>query len=490
MKDIFRKIESFALSELYAPILFLAVYGFVVLDAPVAAVCLLLLVECIVCLASDDLIPMLLPLLLLFCVAFLCQEYFATDLLWLFLFALPCLPVLIYRFMRGVPHLRLGVGFPALILVSLALMLGGIGAISAEEYFSVGSLYHILALGPGMIFVYLFIKGSASVPRAYDVGDKIAAAFYITGLFLAFLVARAYVMNFDLLFGSGEVENLIRAALPWRNTAANLSVICLPFVFYYARRHHPLHAAAACGLYLVMLASGSRGAALCGAVVLLLGFVWLAWGRKRTALVLLALLLIGGAVAVSFRTQIAAVFDIFFGFHNFGTNGDHFVELDGFNLLNETRYKMLLRSLEDFLAAPLFGQGVGAMNNTDIYQPPTAFQICWYHSLIPQVIGSLGILGILAYGYQCYVRLRLIFRAKRTDCTGMLILGYLAILGYSMIDPGLFSPFPYAALAVLFTVLLEENAGEYGVLSQNSLLFRLLRPFQKSKKDAEKNIPT
>ena len=488
MKDIFRKIEMFALSELYAPILFLVVYGLVVLDTPVLAICFLLLVECAVCLASDDLVPMLLPLLLLFCVSFLCQEYFATDLLWLFLFALPCIPILIYRFVRGLSHLRIGPGLPALILVSLSLILGGIGAIPVGEYFAVGSLYHILALGPGMIFLYLLIKGSASLTRSYDVADKIAAAFYLTGLFLAFLVLRAYAMNFDLLYGAGEVENLIQEALPWRNIAANLSVICLPFVFYYARRHHPLHAIGACLLYLVMLASGSRGAALCGAVVILLGFVWLAWGRWRTALVLLGLLLISGALAFVFRAQIAVLFETFFGFHNYGSNGDYFVELDGFNLLNETRYKMLLRSLEDFLASPVFGRGVGAMNNTDIYQPPTAFQICWYHSLIPQIVGSLGILGILAYGYQFFVRLRLVFRAERTAYTGMLALGYIAILGYSMIDPGLFSPLPYAALAVLFAVLLEQNAGEYGTLTQNSLFYRILRLFSKKKNDEK--IPT
>ena len=295
-------------------------------------------------------------------------------------------------------------------------------------------------------------------------------------------------MHADLLYGNGEIDELIRTAIPWRNTAANLMVTCLPFVFYYARKHHPLHAIAACVLYAVMLASGSRGAAICGLFVLLLGFVYLAWGRRRTTLVLLAILLLGGIAAYLLRAPLASLLDMLFGFHNFGSNGDHFVETDGFNLFNETRFKMLLRSLQDFISAPIFGQGVGSMKNTDIYAPTASWAICWYHSLIPQIVGSLGLVGILAYGYQFFLRARLVWRAKRSAYTAALAFGYAALLIYSMIDPGLFSPVPYALIGTFFMVLLEEQAGEAGKLSPNSWFARLLSHFfcnSKSKNKSE-----
>lgn len=479
MKDIFRKFEGFILSELFAPLIFLVTYGLIVLDLPVAAIVLLVLVGCMICLSSEDLVPLLLPLFLIFCVFFICLEDFSADYIWVFLALLPCASVLIYRFVRSFRRIRLGIGFPGLIFVSLALMLGGIGAIPASEYFAVGSLYYMFFLGPMMVFIYLLAKASAGAPRSYCVGDKIAAAFYLVAVFLAFLVLRAYVMHLDILFGGQEIEDLIREALPWRNIAANMSVACFPFIFYYARKHNPIHAAVACLLYLVMLSSGSRGAALCGALVLLAGFVYLAWGRRRTVLVLLGILAAGLVAAFLLRSQIAHLLDVFFGFHNFGTNGDHFVELDGFNLLNETRYKMLLRSFEDFFANPVFGQGLGAMNNTDIYAPPTDWHICWYHSAIPQIIGSLGLVGILAYGYQFFFRVRLILLAERDAYTGALALGYFAIIAYSMIDPGVFVPLPYAFLAVLLTVFLENRAGERGLLSQNHFLRRIPRLFKK-----------
>lgn len=457
MKETFRKIESFALSEFYPLFLFLLVYGLVVLDMPAVALCILLALECVICLACDDLVPMLLPLLFIFCLCFLCQPYFA-DMYWIFLFVIPCAPILLWRFIRDLPKVRLGPAFPGLVAVSVALMLGGVGSLSAAEYFAPGAVYHILGLGPLMIFLYLFFKSNASVTRAYHVGDKIAAAMYLCVLLLAFFILRAYIMHAHLAFGEGGIADIIREGLPWRNIAANLMVLLLPFVFYYARRHHPIHAVVACLIYVIMAASGSRGAALCGIIVMALGFLYLAYRRKKTALVLLVLFVAGAVAAFFLRDYIAQIMDAVFGFHNFGSNGDHFIELEGFNIFNESRFKMFLRSFEDFWASPLFGRGLGYLGNTDIFDVVNPWMIGWYHSIIPQIIGSLGLVGILAYGYQFLLRVRLILQAKHTAFVGALAMAYFALLLYSLIDPGLFSPLPYGALCVLIFVLLEENA--------------------------------
>ena len=33
----------------------------------------------------------------------------------------------------------------------------------------------------------------------------------------------------------------------------------------------------------------------------------------------------------------------------------------------------------------------------------------WYHMMIPQIVGSMGLVGIAGYGFQIFGRLRLIF---------------------------------------------------------------------------------
>ena len=168
MKEICRRIEQFALSDLYAPLLFLLVYGLVVLDAPVVALCVLLFIGCTVCFACEDLVPLLLPLFLIFCLAIVClptlfANSMAGQFIWVIGLSIPCAFVLLRRFILMLKGVRPGAGFPGIIAVSLALMLGGLGVIPASEYFSVGAVYHILFIGPMMIFFYLFFRGNARV---------------------------------------------------------------------------------------------------------------------------------------------------------------------------------------------------------------------------------------------------------------------------------------------------------------------------------------
>lgn len=471
MQAIINAIRRFSLSDYYAPIVFLAVYGLVIGEAYVAAICALLVLECILCLFCEDLVPMLLPLTLLFCLFCLCQEGSATLLgpMWLIWFAIPCGGILIYRLLRDLRHVRLGAAFPPLVFVSVALILGGLGTITAEEYFSTASLYHVLGLGPLLVFLYLFFKSNARVPRRYDLGDRFSAAMYLGALFLGFLILRAYVMNLDVLYAGGSLSDIALRHILWRNIAANLMVMLLPFVFYYARRHSLWHTPVAVLLYLVVALSGSRGALVCGAIILLLGFIYLAIGRPRVWLVLLALLLVLGLLLFANLERFEALYDQFFGFHH--VDGDDAPgtppgqdDVD-FDIRNESRFALMKRALRDFLAAPVFGQGLGDTANGDMLYL-NAFRIGWYHSLLPQILGSLGLFGLLAYGWQFLVRLRLILRGRRTAFCGALTLSYAGLLLYSQIDPGLFSPFPYAVLCVLLVVMLEEQAGEAGRLTR------------------------
>ena len=80
--------------------------------------------------------------------------------------------------------------------------------------------------------------------------------------------------------------------------------------------------------------------------------------------------------------------------------------------------------------------------------------MAWYHMMVPQVIGSMGLIGVFAYGYQIIGRSKLILQNKSTWslCLG---LSYLGILLMSQVNPGEFCPLPFELLTVLLFILQE-----------------------------------
>lgn len=65
----------------------------------------------------------------------------------------------------------------------------------------------------------------------------------------------------------------------------------------------------------------------------------------------------------------------------------------------EQRMRLAEASIRDFFDAPIFGQGLGFKGNFNIYTPKKG-AMAWYHMMIPQIIGSMGFVGIIAYGFQ------------------------------------------------------------------------------------------
>lgn len=443
------KVQRFALSEIYSILVFLIAYACVVFEQPAFAFCAMMAILIIVCLFCDDILPMLLPLLLLFCVALLNAQHVA-ELDWLFYCFVPTAGVaLVYRFARGVRTLRLGGSFFGLVAVSGAVLLGGIGSITPGEYFSIPSLYHVLGLGPLMIVLYLFLKSAVNVKRDYDVADKVAGAMYLAAVFIAFMILRIFVAYPDIWEAGESMTNAVVRHAPWRNSAAALVVMMLPFIFYYARRHHPIHLLSALAIYITITLSGSRGAFVCGGIqmVLCLFFFYLTKRSRLRRIILIAVLVLLALVIVF----VDPIIDFCSEYLRMSLNFD--------NIAKESRFRLFFRSFEDFSASPVFGTGLGYMGNQDIYVPyEKTWQITWYHSLIPQIIGSLGIVGVLAYGYQLWLRLRVILAAERTLYTKALLFSYIGILLYSQIDPGIFSPMPFAALTVFLFVFLEARA--------------------------------
>ena len=78
----------------------------------------------------------------------------------------------------------------------------------------------------------------------------------------------------------------------------------------------------------------------------------------------------------------------------------------------------------------------------------------FYHNAVVQVMGSMGLAGLAAYGLLLASRMRLALRGGEAGLVvGMFYAGMLLV---SMTNPGLFCPLPNALLTVLCFAVLEK----------------------------------
>ena len=128
---------------------------------------------------------------------------------------------------------------------------------------------------------------------------------------------------------------------------------------------------------------------------------------------------------------------------------------------DSVRVQLFLRGITDFLHNPVFGIGLISQRNSDLFTGVEGSMV-FYHNSIAQIMGSMGLVGIAAYGVLMRDRIALL-RAGKTPFVRALALSYLGMLLISLTNPGEFCPFPNAALMVMVFTLAEEATGDVAV---------------------------
>ncbi len=403
---------------------------------------LFLVIICTALCLCDDVMATTTPFL--FACVFLSRCYNSYDtfiVLWPLLF--PVAAVLIYHFVRFRKKIVIGKSFWGIAAVAAAVTLGGIGKISAQEYFSPMSLYYVGFLGAGMVIFYLLIRPQI-VEKEYDVREKLAASMYLCGMLAAFVVlVSLFYETKDAIIKYGVTENYLSAIkigisqMTSRANFCTFMMFALPFAFYRAlsNKWHLLSAVSMLG---AMFLTGSRAAMLLGTLEFAVCIVYGILHDKRRWYLYASCVALPAAVLLCIPSVAQA---IFWRFRN------------GFIDPEDTRVKLIARALECFKSAPVFGTGLGWRGNTDLYNPLKG-AMTWYHMMLPQIVGSLGAVGILAYLYQFITRVRLIF-CKYSAWKWAMAISYLGILLMSQLNPGEFVPLPYEVMTVMLFMFME-----------------------------------
>ena len=344
----------------------------------------------------------------------------------------------IHLFLYRVP-LRRGTFTAPLLAVSAATLLGGLGAITAADYFSPVSLYYTLGLGLGMLGVYTVVRAQLSRARGYDVLQRFLNLLYYAGLFAGVAVFKVYIVNVRAF-----LQDFAVLYMSYRNFCTTILLMAMPAACM-PRADGRWRWGGLIFLYSAMIMSGSRSGLIFGTVELAACLGWLY--HKAEPELKPNLYRLG---------QLAAVPVVLFVYYTVQVLFSSRVaqELHGaFIPVNDSRFTFFMQGLRDFASNPLFGIGLGNLSNEHIFIGVHG-SIVWYHNMVAQILGSMGLVGVAAYGWHYLIRLKILLTRRSAQlplaalsCAGMVLM--------SMTNPGEFCPLPNGLLMVALFAILE-----------------------------------
>ena len=392
----------------------------------------LITLKLVVC---DDILPTTLPFLLLSTFLTSCYDSYNT-----FIAYLPAAPVVavcaIFHFVVYAKPFRSGDSAYGIIFVSLAVTLGGMGAFGLWDYMH--GAYYIFGLGFGMLAAYFIMKSQFSVRWGYDIRERFALIMTLVGVLCSVMVTTGYVRRW-LSLPTGAY------ALGFsRNNISTLLMFAMPFPMFLGIKRKWTTALTAL-FFAILCITTSRGGLIFGTVEFIVCCsVWIACGGKQKKV---RALICGG---------VALLVAVCLGVMIWKTVADRILIEGG--LKSEIRYTLMLESFENFLESPWLGTGI--LDDSISYgEGRKQGAMAWYHMMIPQIIGSMGLLGVIAYGLQLFIRAKLVFTrvSPWSICLGI---SYLGLLLMSQVNPGEFCPLPFLLLATLLFILQERRLEE------------------------------
>ena len=318
-----------------------------------------------------------------------------------------------------------------------SFMFGSILAMDrADVALSVGLCAAVLVL-------YVLFRSHLTEKRSYDLHRRFAEIFCALGLCMALAVLLAYGKAWA---ASGHIGGVLY--LSYRNFATSVLLTALPMPFYLSLRHRG-HLATAAVLALALALTGSRSALLFGGILLTLCCVYLMRSGviSRRCLVLLA-----AAAGIGILALGPALLECVL----------HSRVGEDIQDSNSDRLQFLARAADDFLRHPVFGIGLCSTRNADVFTGVEGSMV-FYHNSLAQVMGSMGLVGIVAYGRLLHDRIALLRQGSRDPFVRILTLSYLGMFLISLCNPGEFCPFPNAALMVMVFAQAEEAVGDVAV---------------------------
>lgn len=448
--NIFDSIRKFLTSEYSLFIYFLIAAIFVFLGKDLAGLVFFVYVCSLILILTEDFYALIMPLLIITAIGM--KFYNSADL---FIDIAPILIVpvcvglllnyLLYH--RNLPHEKVEMGrgsyFSAMLFTSVAVTFGGLGTIKPSNYFQAFSILNIIGLGLGMLLIYVILSKITKSNPDYDFESYFANAMILLSLFIAFELAKEYVLNayrFDQGFGVISVQ--------WRNNASTLIMLSMPFSFYMFFRNK-LYILIPVINVVTLFLMGSRGGVLFGTFEFMFLFLAIFALEKESRKTLIFIFSV--AIIILTLTYEKWFNVLYFSMYRFSDTKQSL-----------SRIRLWKQAIKDFINNPVFGAGISNEKNMKIYDAVRG-SLPWTHNSVFQIIGSMGLLGIVAYLYQFVIRVKVIIQHRKSLFKLTLFISYIFLELMSLVNPGIFSPFPYLLIVTIYYVLILKLSPTYYV---------------------------
>lgn len=335
---------------------------------------------------------------------------------------------------KKVPH------FIPLLVFSAALMLNG--------FFSSSWVGWNLVFGLGNVIVYLVLyllmyTGFSDDDSPLELSKYFA---YISAL-IALVITGELVHLFltsDEIFIDGAI-NKVGVALGWGiwNLVGVSLAILIPVIFYgmHKNKYPWLYFAAATVAYIASVLTMSRNALIFSsltyaACIIISCFV----GKNKR---IFRIITLAGILAV-------AVGAIVLWDKIYALLGDYFER----GLSDNGRFAMWREAFNNFLEAPIFGKGFYGLtvDGHYVFGPlPTMA-----HNTVLQLLSSMGLVGLLAYGYYVFCIFKPMFK-KPTFLKTMLYVSILVLMLESLLDNFIFNIYPLFYYSTAFAIIVKSD---------------------------------
>ncbi len=359
------------------------------------------------------------------------------------------IPCFIIHMILHPPTFKVNKFFFTTLAVAVAVTLGGLFYTTPKEYFSMPAMYYIFGLGFGMLLIYMVIQSDTPYDKA-KIAEYFAKMMVGIGVMGIAMITMHYIKNSELI----EIRfSYFRSMMQWKNNLSNNLLLSMPFAFYLATKGKNSLFYFIVGLlqYIALLLSFSRGGILFGTMVFPIALVaTFIIAKKDRVNFLVILAIVAGLIYLALNSLSDSIWE------KITTS----VEIRE----GEARINLYKLAWKNFLEYPIFGKGLAYDGGK--YYRPEAWCMYWYHSTIFQILGSLGIVGLIAYTYQEIVRIVTLLKV-RSRFNLFTLLSLAGFAGYSMVNVGYFVPLPFVAMLVhMFIVVDRYNK----ILKDNPIL--------------------
>ncbi len=432
------KLNKFFYSDVYLFAITIGTAILFMIDQPYLSLSLFSLTACLTLLFCGDFTPFI-PVLLLVMLPLNDLDVFNT--VWPYVILAPAICSLIFHFfLYPVEKFRLGKLFVPFCLITIALLLGGVGSIWTKNY--VKNLIMALSAGPLLLLIYLLFLNYVRPPKNFN----LKRYFFLLLSLIGACVILEYSWRNALLEAGLKYKTAFGLGWGNVNTAAALFLIFIPCCWYLiiSDDNFIFNLLLLVVLYSSLLIIDSQ---MTRGITLLFtpGFMIIAYlnatkKTKEKLKVIFFLIIIVCLFAVCYFVTING------GIKNlFATIVDM--------VLRDARDELIYRAFEEFAKYPIFGVGHG-FEDLDLLGGTNMVVMFNFHCIFAHLLATTGIVGLLAYGYYYYKRYRILM-GRYTVANIFMTLSFTMLQIYSFVDAIEFAIMPLMMYLTIFLVIAE-----------------------------------